>query len=272
MTSAICMNDNLKFLIFFGEQVQVLGLFIVYLIILFGERIQSLVRASKNHVLMKDGLHRYMTILSMISMIGTILLIFVQAGIRIGATSAFNNNMISSEDYQRYVWIAIILLYCPLGCLLLSGMVHTEYTIPGIQFGAYGALIGAMIVKVVLIVRYGPMTEHAYDGWMALIYVIAFSMAIPVVYPSEIEKKHLFHVIECVVSAIMVVMFTAMLVFLFIGRFAWVFHPGFILFAIVGDIVILAMRWKETINWFVLIFLILSVLLWIAGMIAGVGF
>lgn len=248
------------------------GLFIIYFIVLFGERMQSLVRASKNHVLMKDGLHRYMAVLSMISMIGTVILLLAQVGIRIVSTSSFNNGVISLEDYLSYAGMGVILLYCAVGWLLLSGMVHTEYTIPGIQFGAYGALIGAMIARVIIFIKYSQVTGHAYDGWLTLIYIVAFSMAIPVVYPSEIKKKNLFHVLECVVSAVMVVMFTLMLMFLFSGKFASVFHPAFILFALVGDIVVLAMRWKETINWFVLIFLILSVLLWIAGMIAGIGF
>lgn len=247
------------------------GLIIIYFLILFGERIQSLVRASKNRVLAKDGLHRYMTVLCMVSMIGTVILLFIQTGIRFISVRCFNNNVISSvEDFQRFIGIAVILLCCAVGCLLLSGMVHTEYTIPGIQFGAYGALIGAMIVRVVLM--QSVQAAHSYDCWMALIYIVAFSMAIPVVYPSEIKKKRIFHVIECIVSAVMVIMFTAMLVFLFFEKYAWVFHPGFILFALAGDIVILAMRWKETINWFVLIFLSVSVLMWVAGMIAGIPF
>ena len=66
--------------------------------------------------------------------------------------------------------------------ILISGMVHTEYTIPGIQFASYGALIVAMVLKTI---------EKTGDGgdnifmWYSLIYSVMFSMAIPVVYKSS---------------------------------------------------------------------------------------
>ena len=150
----------------------------------------------------------------------------------------------------------------------VSGMLHTEFTIAPIQFAAYGMLIIAMILRAV---ELSGDSQNRFSLWYSLGYLTAFSMAIPVVYHSEIENAVLFHVIESAVMLLLVLSFTLMLRRLFLGKgenlLLWV---PFIIMA-VGDAVVLWMRWAEEINSFVLIFACLSAVLFIIGkVISGI--
>lgn len=232
----------------------------LYFLILAVERIQSLVRAGKKKVLLTDGLHKYMAGLCLVSFVGTIVLLVIQA-LRLPQATTISG----LEAMMSYATVSTLLLCGSIGCMLLSGMVHTEYSIPGLQFGAYGVLIAAMILRVMVQNFQKPGARI-----LTLLYIVAFSMAIPVVYPSEIKHKKAFHIIESVVSFALVGIFTIMLFQLFMGKYAWVFHPAFLIVAVIGDVLVLALRWKEEINWFVLVSLVLAVLLWIGGAIAGI--
>ena len=216
----------------------------LYFVILTAERIQSLVRAGSNKALLTDGLHNYMAGLCIVSFVGTIAILIARAA--------------SSNSH-----VQLILLSAAEGCILLSGMVHTEYTIPGIQFGAYGVLIVAMLLKV--ITQQDVLTTGRRV--FILLYIVAFSMAIPVVYASEIKNKLAFHITESVVSFALVILFAVMFYALFAGQYSVITHPAFIAFALIGDALVLALRWSEKINWFVLVALAAAVVLWIVGII-----
>ena len=230
----------------------------LYFLILAAERIQSLVRAGKKKVLLTDGLHKYMAGLCLVSFVGTIVLLAVQA-FRLPQFATLD----SIEAVMHYSTVSTLLLCGAIGCMLLSGMVHTEYSIPGLQFGAYGVLIVAMILRVMM-----QTLEKPGVRILTLLYIVAFSMAIPVVYPSEVKHKKAFHIIESIVSVVLVGAFTIMLFQLFMGKYAWVFHPMFLVMAIIGDGLVLALRWKEEINWFVLVSLAISIFLWIGSAVA----
>lgn len=230
----------------------------LYFVILVAERIQSLVRAGSKRVLFTDGLHNYMAGLCFLSFVGTV-------GILV-AKVIYANRLVQDEVTQvasGYNTVQLVLLCAAVGCILLSGMVHTEYSIPGLQFGAYGALIIAMVLRVIV------QQDILSPGKRAiiLIYIIAFSMAIPVVYPSELSCKNLFHITEAIVSFVMVVLFSMMLYALFAGKYSVILHPSFIVAALIGDILVLTIRWQEQINWFVLVSLAAAVLLWICSAI-----
>ena len=94
-------------------------------------------------------------------------------------------------------------------------------------------------------------------------------MAIPVMYHSEIEKAILFHVIEAVVSLALVAAFAVLMYKVLIGNAVNLFYVIPIAIAVIGDTIIVAMRWKEKVNGFVLIFLIAASVMWIAGRIAA---
>lgn len=235
-------------------------LFLLYFLILAAERVQSLVRAGRHKVLLDNGLHKYMIGLCLISFVGTIVLLGIQCFRLLQGVPS--DSPLATMSYMK---ITILLLCSAVGCLLLSGMVHTEYSLPGLQFTAYGILIVGMILRVVM--QYNLLTPGKRA--LALLYVVAFSMAIPVVYPSKMEHKQRFHIIESIVSFGMVILFTIMLYALLSGQYSWIFHPAFLALALIGDIPVLLLRWKEEVNWFVLVSLAITVLLWIIGAFFG---
>jgi len=224
-------------------------LFLLYFIILFAERAQSLIRAVSQGGLFPstfDGLVNLTAILSLCAAV--IMLILFNRG--------FLKSLVTPAEPD---WTALTVTS---GVILVSGMVHTEFTIAPIQFAAYGMLIVAMILRAA---QLNSEAENRFSLWYSLIYLTAFSMAIPVVYRSMIEKSAMFHFIEMDVMMLLVISFTVMLRRLFIGEgedlLMWI--PFLIMAA--GDAVVLWMRWTEEVNTFVLIFAVLSAALFIAG-------
>ena len=94
-----------------------------------------------------------------------------------------------------------------------------------------------------------------------------FSMAIPVVYKSSIDKAALFHTVEAVVSLALVVAFTYMLNRVFLTKADDLMSLVPFLIMLIGDILVLALRWKESVNSFVLIFASISTLMFAIGRI-----
>ncbi|MBO5578742.1 MAG: hypothetical protein J5955_06565 [Bacilli bacterium] len=149
------------------------------------------------------------------------------------------------------------------GILLLSGMVHTEYTISVMQFVAYGILIVGILLKVI---ENSKTSENKPLLWLSFTYLVAFSMAIPVMYHSNIEHYKLFHVIEGISVFALVGLFTYLLVKIFDGKND-LFMVVPIVVAIALDVPLIILRWNEEVNVFVLIFISLSTLLYVAGII-----
>lgn len=215
-------------------------LFYIYFVVLFVERMQSLIRSYINKTYVNDGLTVYMYVLTIVSVVATTIFLIVRH---------------KSIDYD--------MLCIAAGCMLFSGMVHTDYSIPPIQFVSYGSLVAAMALRTVEMAG----TGNKYNMWISFAYVVAFSMAIPVVYRSNIKFNNIFHIIEIIVSAVTIVAFTMMLREIFTGNGVGIFNIVFIMIAAVGDAVILAMRWKEHVNVFVLVFIVLATVLWTVGKI-----
>lgn len=234
--------------------------FVLYFVILFAERTNSLVRCFADKGVKHDALDIYMYILVILSLAGSAaFLVIKQSAMFAGLFTR------STEVYGK---IDLGLLSIAAGIILFSGMVHTEHTIPGIQFASYGALVAAMVLQTADRTGQG---QNNFALWITLFYIVAFSMAIPVVYRSEIDRHTLFHILEIVVSAVMIVSFTIMMRRLFVGNGIGLFNICIIVFAAIGDALLIAMRWKEKVNSFVLIFIVLSVVLWTIGKIAVTG-
>ena len=132
----------------------------------------------------------YVNTVSLISLLSFLILIcFFNKG--------FWESLIKNEAIVDYNMLTITA-----GVILVSGMVHTEYTISGIQFASYGALMIAMTLRTI--------EKHGNGGnnflmWYSLIPSIVFSMAIPLVYKSSINNVSFFHFVEAVVSLVLVV-------------------------------------------------------------------
>ena len=223
-----------------------------YFLILFGERIQSLIRsfADKDLSMWGDGFSRYVNGICILSLAASVILLFT-----------INRDFLKAlvSDGTQMICITI-------GVILVSGMVHTEYTIPGIQFAAYGFLIAALVIRTA---KNNAMADDSILLWFSLVYLIFFSMAIPVVYKSHIEYAGLFHIIEAVVSLVLVAAFAYMAYRVFNNDAVNLFMLLPIIIAVIGDAIILSLRWKEQVNTFVLIFIIASTVMWLAGFIAS---
>ena len=224
-----------------------------YLLILFAERVQSVVRsaADKKTGFFASGFHGYVNIITVLSLLGTVLLLILKNS---GLFAA-----LAGRGQADLSWLAVT---C--GVLLIGGMVHTEYTAAPVQFIAYGMLIAAMILRTV---QAAQGAEMPFRYWYSLVFVTAVSMAIPVMYRSKIKHATLFHVIEAATALALVFCFTMMLRALFLGKGEDLLWWVPMLTAFVCDSAILLMRRKEEINTFVLIFLIASCVLFCAGRI-----
>ncbi|MED9969540.1 MAG: hypothetical protein UFA98_05950 [Ruminococcus sp.] len=225
---------------------------LLYFVILFAERLQSLVRAATANQLFADSFEGVASVTVSLSLLSAVVLL------------AF---------FNKYFWKSLTgkakpdysMMSITAGVILVSGMIHTEYTVPGIQFASYGMLIAAMILRVI---QLAPESKNRFGLWYSLGYLTVFSMAIPVVYKHySLTNAILFHVMEYLVMLALVFSFALMLRRLFSGRgenlLLWI---PFAIMAI-GDTVILLMGWTAEVNTFVLIFAVLSVIVFILGKI-----
>ena len=226
--------------------------FLMYFVILFAERLQSLCRAAAANQLFMDAFEGVASIIVSLSVLSAVVLLAF-------CSKTFWKSLTgkAEPDYNMMTVTA--------GVILVSGMIHTEYTIPGIQFASYGMLIVAMILRAI---RLMPESKNRFGLWYSLIYLTVFSMAIPVVYKHyTLTNATLFHVIEYCVMFALVCSFTLMLLRLFLGRgenlLLWL---PFAIMAVV-DAVVLWMDWTAEVNAFVLIFAALSVVLFVIGKI-----
>lgn len=231
-------------------------LFFLYFAILFAERLQSVVRSIADPAVhpMGSGFHRYVYVMTFCSLaVGVIFLI---------VTNYALFPALFTRSATVYAKVDLGTLSIAAGILLLSGMVHTEYTIAPLQFVAYGALIIAMFIRTATVT---PSSGNPALLWLSLIYLTAFSMAIPVMYESQIGLSTLFHVIEAVTAILLVFVFTYFMRIVFVGDATNLFFWLPILVTAVLDGVLIAMRWKEKVNTFVLIFLIVACVLFCVG-------
>lgn len=221
---------------------------LLYFVVLYAERTQSLIRVLLvRGLFFADAFEGYVNLLTALSLIAAAVLLAVWNGDFWRSLSGK-----TAPDYTR--------LSVTAGVLLLSGMVHTEYTIAPVQFIAYGALIAAMILRTAETARGQAQT------WYSLVYLVSFSMAIPVMYRAVfIPRCGLFHALEAVAAVVLVAFFTLMMRRVFLGEAEDLLQITPLLVAVVADAAILAWRWKEAVNTFVLIFAALTLVLFIIG-------
>ena len=228
-------------------------LFLLYFVILFAERSRSLFSVITEGRLFAAEYDILVNMTAILSLLAAIVMLIV-----------FNGSFWRSLFTAVVPNYSILTITC--GVILVSGMVHTEYTIPPIQFAAYGALIVAMILRAA---ELSKSAKDRFSLWYSLVYLTAFSMAIPVMYQlhtaADLSYERMFYLVEADVMLLLVVCFTLMLRRLFLGTgenlLLWI---PFLIMA-VGDTAVLWMRWSDEINFFVLIFAVLSAVLFIIG-------
>ncbi|MBO5355883.1 MAG: hypothetical protein J6B09_07455 [Clostridia bacterium] len=231
-------------------------LFAVYFIVLTTERVQSIVRSVRDPavLLFGDGFNRYVYLVTFLSLAVSLIYLIVTNGNLFVGVFTRSARVHGSVRMERLCIAA--------GLILVSGMVHTEYTVAPIQFGAYGALIVAIIIQTALTQK---RSDKPVLLWLSVSFLTAFSMAIPVMYRSNIAYAGLFHVLEAITALVLVAMFTGMLYKVFCKDATNLFYFVPMLTALVLDTVLIVMRSREEINWFVLISLIATCVLFLIG-------
>ncbi len=224
--------------------------FFVYFVLLIVERsISVILSLSNNFNPYATAFDGYVYTLVFVSIVGFLVLLILKCRPNI-------KGLFKPSEYLRFDWLCIAG-----GVLLLSGMVHTHYTISGLQFASYGIWILGILLKAISI---HPKNESKPLLWLSFAYLVAFSMAIPVMYQSMIEAYVFFHILEAVGSIALVAAFTYLLLRLF-GDNGDLFPLWPIILAIVIDVPLIVLRWNEEINFFVLIFTALSAALYVVG-------
>ena len=224
--------------------------FFLYFVLLIVERSISVILSLSNGInLYGTAFDGYVYSLIFLSIVGFLALLIVKCHSNIKALFKPTENL-------KFDWLCIAG-----GVLLLSGMVHTHYTISGLQFASYGAWILGILLKTISI---HSKNENKVLLWLSFAYLVAFSMAIPVMYQSLIEAHVFFHILEAVGSIALVGGFTYLLLRLFNDN-GDLFPLWPIILAIVIDVPLIVLRWNEEINFFVLIFIVLSTAIYIVG-------
>ena len=224
--------------------------FYLYFLVLLGERLGSVIASFVNGVnIFSDAFSIAVYLTVFLSILGWLLYLIFKCRDNTKALFRFDDNI-----KYRDICIAS-------GILLLSGMVHTEYTTSVVQFISYGILIIGILLKVI---ENHKSSDSKVSLWLSFIYLVSFSMAIPVMYRSYIEWHTIFHIIESLAFIVLVGIFTMMLIYIFEGT-SNLFNPYSIIPVIVLDVPLIALRWNEEINWFVMIFASLSVLVFVIG-------
>lgn len=219
----------------------------LYFVILTVERVISLVNCFIGDMSRFDWLDYYMMALTILAIFGAYIFIVVR----------FSKKSDSVKSEKAFGELAIAA-----GILLLGGMVHTEGSIPPLQFASYGMILVSMAIHTVQNVK---REKNADKKWLSFAYIVAFSMSIPVVYHTSIELSYIFIPIEIIVSLGLVLLFTDMLRRFYLGNGESTFSLLPFMVALFGDFAVLVLRWQEYVNTFVLIFICVTTVLWFAG-------
>ena len=145
--------------------------------------------------------------------------------------------------------------------LLCGGMMHTGFTIAPIQFVAYGFLILSMIMQVI---DRKEDKENLFINICSLIYITLFSMCIPVCYPTYLGTpiNVFFYIAEYLAVTLLLPLFRLLLLGFFKeGHVRFSLIPFFVMIISCG--LVIGLKFEEEINYFVLIFAILTTLFYL---------
>jgi hypothetical protein len=245
------------------NKLKITGL-VVYFIVLFIERLLA-VLLSINHggvyAVLTGNYFNYITygVTCLSLAAGTVLMIKPLFGLLKALFSKAGYPF--EENYKAIVIAAMALLY--------GGMMHTGFTLAPIQFVAYGFLIASMIVRTVEKCKEDKSKRFA--SIVSVIYLTLFSMTVPVCYIAlKLGALTIpFYIAEFAAAFVLIPVFGLML-FKF-------FNDGITNFSIINPLIMLilsgaavALKWSEEINAFVLIFVILTTVFYLAfGIAAG---
>lgn len=248
-----------------GNKFKIIGL-VLYFVILFTERLMAVIFSFNQggvYALKSGSYFNYaaygVTVISLI--VGTILAIKPLIGM---LGKLFSKEKYDFEsNYKAIVIAAMALLY--------GGMMHTGFTLAPMQFVAYGFLIATMVVRCVE--KCIEDNKSAFPSIVSVIYLTLFSMTVPVCYIAlklRAPQFYLFYIAEFAAAFILIPVFGIMLLkFYKNGVTSFSFVYPLIMLILSGSAVLF--KWSEEINYFVLIFVILTTVFYLAfGIAAGI--
>ncbi len=225
---------------------------VLYFLILFVERLLAVIFSVKSggeYALISGNIFNYfaygVTAVSLLT--DTVLMIRVIPEMFVSIFTA--KEYAFSENYRRIVIAAMAVLF--------GGMMHTGFSLAPMQFVAYGFLIASMVVRTIECCSADKNSR--YSSIVSVIYLTLLAMAVPVSYISHQSMPILavFYVVEfCAVFVLVPVFGKLLLIFYDKGVTSFSFIYPIILLLLSGLTV--ALKWTEEINWFVLVFLVLT--------------
>lgn len=225
--------------------------FLLYFLILVTERILAIIFSvnigGEYALINKNAAAITFYIITVISVVfGT--LFFIKPLISIFKTLFSKHFFELEENIPQLIFASMVLLF--------SGMMHTGFTLPVVQFIAYGFLIIAMLSHTI---NQSIDKEIRGKSIISFIYLVLFSMAIPVCYLTNLSSPTsiFFYVIEILSTFILIPSFGCMLhIFFRKGYTSNCFI--FPIIMIILDGLVIGLKWVDEINYFVLIFLVAS--------------
>ena len=141
---------------------------------------------------------------------------------------------------------------------LVSGMMHTGFTLSWLQFIAYAFLIGSMVCVTIDSCK---RNKNNYKSIVSVVFLTLFSMSIPVAYASVNEATQVpFYVFTLVAVFAEIPLFGFMLFeFMNKGEIRFDYSPVIAMLALSASVVLLNFTSVENFNWFVAIFVVLTI-------------
>ena len=238
-------------------------LVILYFLLLFGERTAAVVMgftADEPFWTKDDPARWYAHIVTLASLIAAFIAAIVN-----GRAFAFLFTR-SAECGKRISMRRMALMS---GLVLVGGMAHTDFTLLALQFVAYGLFFIGLAFRAA-----EAGTKSRPDiGVMRLVlsfaYLLCFSMAIPVVYSTSlVNVQTAFVTLEIVTALLLVAAFTHLVEVYCRSGGLLNFGIPVIVYTIAADIALIVLRAPESVNVFVAVFLVITVVLWLIGRIA----
>ena len=236
--------------------------FSLYFVILFVERLLAMIfspRQGGEYALSSGNAFNYIaySVTAASLLFGTVL--FVRLFVICGRTLKARQEYDFGAHAREWAVAASVLLF--------GGMMHMGFTVAGVQFAAYGFLIAALILRAVE----GCLKDgDKYTHVVSAVYLVLFSMSIPVCYISfmDVPLRVAFFVIEFAAVFALVPIFGVMTDRL-MRRGVTTFTPIFPAVMTLLSGATIALKWRESVNWFVLIFAGLTLLCYLAfGIVA----
>lgn len=229
--------------------------FFLYFILLFTERTISIILSFINNTnIFNNGFNAFVYITVFISLIGFIIYLLIYC--RNYFSQLFKINKNKDVNFNKLIIASTI--------ILLSGMVHTEYTNSILQFVSYGILIiGILLYLINNLEKY----SNKLLAWFTFVYLVCFSMAIPVTYKSMLDNSVAIHIIEGISTYLLVAIFGLMFYLFFNFKLDKLLNPLIIIVTAILDSLIIGLEWKGNPNIFVMIFLIASCAIYIASIV-----